>query len=249
MNNLKQLHVALAVLLLGGTHQLCASTWEKSTVMSTTELIVAGDKLLPPGSYVWKLLDSPSNRHIVQISDQKTGHVETTIIAVPNYRQHVTGDNVFQFWEAPKGLPQAVRSWFYPGDNYGQEFAYPEAVMASLAAARPVATPVLASPMLAVQPVIKKVAPVTHLAAVQSAKSAPQTAAANGGSWAVVTNGVKPVKKVAATPKTHIGIWDGLKSLPLTATLAPLVGLIGLASLILWLMSYLKRRNKHQVAS
>jgi LPXTG-motif cell wall-anchored protein len=28
------------------------------------------------------------------------------------------------FWETPAGQPKAVRAWFYPGDNFGQEFAY-----------------------------------------------------------------------------------------------------------------------------
>ena len=30
------------------------------------------------------------------------------------------------FWEVPAGQPKALRAWFYPGDNDGQEFAYPK---------------------------------------------------------------------------------------------------------------------------
>ena len=50
----------------------------------------------------------------------------TTILAIPNYRLQPTGKTVFTFWETPPGQPKALRAWFYPGDNFGQEFAYPK---------------------------------------------------------------------------------------------------------------------------
>jgi hypothetical protein len=31
------------------------------------------------------------------------------------------------------GEPQAIRAWFYPGDNYGQEFVYARKVAVELA--------------------------------------------------------------------------------------------------------------------
>jgi hypothetical protein len=245
MHNLKQLRISLAILMLAGAQQLGASSWDKYTVMSTTEPILIGGKILHPGTYVWKLLDSTLDRNIVQVSDKKTGHVETTIVAIPNYRQQVSDNISFQFWESPTGLPKPVRSWFYPGDNVGQEFAYPEALMASLAKAQPVLPPVLAAPLpAALQPVFKRVG--IRRLAVASSAAAPhhQNTPASGGSWAVATGGGEPIQKKAGTPMTNSTIWDHLKALPLTATFAPLVGLIGLGSLMLGLMTYLKRRNQ-----
>ena len=32
---------------------------------------------------------------------------------------------VLTFYEMPGGGPEPIRSWFYPGDTIGQEFAYP----------------------------------------------------------------------------------------------------------------------------
>jgi hypothetical protein len=216
--------------------------------MSTTEPMIAGGKILQPGTYVWKLLDSTLDRHIVQISDKKTGHVETTIIAIPNYRQQVSDNSSFQFWESPKGLPKPIRSWFYPGDNVGQEFAYPEALMASLARAQPVLPPVLATPLpAALQPVFKRVES-RRLVVASAPAPHPQNKAASEASWAAATTGdLKPVRKDAGTARSHYTIWDRLKTLPLTATVAPLAGLVGLGFLILALLSYLKRRNQ-QVA-
>src|SRR5579875_1587036 len=118
-----------------------ADAWDKMTVVTVNEPIIAGQKVLDPGTYVWKLMDSPSNRHIVQIFDKNQQHLEETILAIPNYRLQPTGKTQFSFWETPAGVPKAVRAWFYPGDNYGQEFAYPKKLVAELASAAPVPIP------------------------------------------------------------------------------------------------------------
>jgi hypothetical protein len=103
-----------------------ADEWNKKTIITVNETIQVPNKVLPPGTYVMKLLDSPSNRHIVQIFDKDEQHLETTILAIPNYRLEPTGKTQLQFWETPPGQPKALRAWFYPGDNFGQEFAYPK---------------------------------------------------------------------------------------------------------------------------
>lgn len=118
-----------------------ADAWDKMTIVTVNEPIIAGNKVLDPGTYVWKLMDSPSNRHVVQIFDKDQRHLEETILAIPNYRLQPTGHTQFAFWETPAGVPKAVRAWFYPGDNFGQEFAYPKKLVAQLASAAPVPVP------------------------------------------------------------------------------------------------------------
>ena len=80
------------------------------------------------------LVDSLSDRHIVRIFDKDQTHVMTTILAIPNYRLQVTDKTVFQYWEVPDGPAQSARAWFYPGDNFGQEFAYPKQKAVAIAA-------------------------------------------------------------------------------------------------------------------
>jgi LPXTG-motif cell wall-anchored protein len=111
-----------------------ADEWNKKTVMTVSEPIQVPNKVLPAGTYVIKLLDSPSDRHIVQIFDASETHLQTTILAIPNYRIQPTGKTVFTFWETPPGQPKALRAWFYPGDNFGQEFAYPKSAAVQIAA-------------------------------------------------------------------------------------------------------------------
>jgi len=103
-----------------------ADTWNKKTIITITEAVQVPGAILEPGKYVMKLLDSPADRHIVQIFNEREDHVFTTVLAIPNYRLQPTGKTEFQWWETPVGQPKAMRAWFYPGDNFGQEFAYPK---------------------------------------------------------------------------------------------------------------------------
>jgi hypothetical protein len=82
---------------------------------------------------VFKLVDSQSDRHIVQIfsADEKT--VYATILAIPNYRLKATGKTVITFRERPAGEPEALRAWFYPGKNWGEEFVYHKSVAIEIA--------------------------------------------------------------------------------------------------------------------
>jgi hypothetical protein len=111
-----------------------ADQWNKKTIITVNEAIQVPGKVLQPGKYVMKLLDSPSNRHIVQIFNEREDQLQTTVLAIPNYRLQPTGNTEFQWWETPAGQPRALRAWFYPGDNFGQEFAYPKSEAVQIAA-------------------------------------------------------------------------------------------------------------------
>lgn len=86
-----------------------------------------GFGVLPAGTYVFKILDSKSDRHIVQIFSQDELTVYATILAIPNYRLKATDKTVVTFRERPAGQPEALRAWFYPGRQWGEEFVYPKA--------------------------------------------------------------------------------------------------------------------------
>src|ERR1022692_3659166 len=124
-----------------------ADGWNRKTVMTFSAPVeipgvhLKGWGVLPAGTYVFKLVDSQSDRHIVQIfnADEKT--VYATILSIPNYRLKATDKTVITFRERPAGEPEAIRAWFYPGRNWGEEFVYPKARAMVLAAATN--TPVL----------------------------------------------------------------------------------------------------------
>src|SRR4029450_2032381 len=122
-----------------------ADGWNKKTVVTFSQPVeIPGGIVLPAGTYVIKLLDSLSNRHIVQIFNQDQNHIYATILAIPNWRLDVTDKTVMTFGQRPAGEPQAIRSWFYPGDNFGQEFVYPKRRAVELA--KMTNLPILAMP-------------------------------------------------------------------------------------------------------
>jgi hypothetical protein len=110
-----------------------ADEWNKKTVITVSEPLAIPGKVLAPGKYVLKLLDSPSDRHIVEVYNESETQLQTTILAIPNAQLEAADKTQFSFWEMPAGQPRALKAWFYPGDNTGQEFAYPKDLAATIA--------------------------------------------------------------------------------------------------------------------
>lgn len=133
MRNLLLTAASIGLLGLAFAPNARADEWNKRTTLTITETIQVPGTTLAPGEYVVKLLNSPSDRHIVQIFNGDETQLQTTILAIPNYRLKPTAKTVFTFWEMPPGQPKALRAWFYPGDNFGQEFAYPKAKATEIA--------------------------------------------------------------------------------------------------------------------
>ena len=94
---------------------------------------ITGMRILPAGTYVFKLTDSSSNRHIVQIFNKEETKIYATVLAIPNYRLVPKGKTVITFNEGIAGAPQPIRAWFYPGANWGEEFVYPKTRAVELA--------------------------------------------------------------------------------------------------------------------
>jgi hypothetical protein len=185
-----------------------ADDWNKETVVTFSgpvEVPGVGAQTLPAGTYVFKILDSQSDRHIVQIFNQDKTHVFTTILAIPNYRLKTTDKTVITFRERPAGQPEALRAWFYPGREWGEEFVYAKSRAVELA--KETNEPVLATPIeLASAP-------------IEALKTAPVEAIDPKGERVELAQVVEPPPVAAAEP------------LPQTASPLPLIGLIGLLTL------------------
>ena len=118
---------ALAVSLMGSVlvPALKADEHNKLTNITIDQSIDVQGTVLPPGSYVMKLLSSPVNRFTVLIYNADENHLIATVLAIPAYRLAPTGDSKFMFYEAAVGQAPALHTWFYPGDNSGFEFRAP----------------------------------------------------------------------------------------------------------------------------
>jgi hypothetical protein len=122
---------------------LHADEWDKKTTITINAPVQIPTTTLQPGTYTLKLLDSNSDRHIVTVWNEDGTKLITTVLATPNYRLKPTGKSKFTMWETPAGQPAALRAWFYPGDNFGQEFAYPKGQADQLSASMKTEVPAM----------------------------------------------------------------------------------------------------------
>jgi hypothetical protein len=134
------------LILLAGVLGVMAPTawsdeWDQKTVFTFSGPVEIPGQVLSAGTYVFKLADSESGRNIVQVFNKNENHLYGTFLAIPDYRIKPAGKPIITFEERPAGSPEAVKAWFYPGENYGHDFVYPKPKAAQLAKANQAPVP------------------------------------------------------------------------------------------------------------
>src|SRR5947207_1690886 len=97
---LAALGLGFAVLVFSGS--LFAQLSEKESVVTFSapfEIPGSNPQVLPAGTYRFRIVDSKSEPHIVQISDKEASHVYSTALAIPAHRDVATSDTVMTFQE------------------------------------------------------------------------------------------------------------------------------------------------------
>jgi hypothetical protein len=220
------------------TFRAQADEWDKKTTITIDQPIQVTNTYLEPGTYVFKLANSSSDRHIVQIFTADQKHIIDTIMAIPNYRLQPTGSSRFAFWETPPGSARALRAWFYPGDNFGQEFRYPKHLRELAVVTRPPA-------LVAVAPVPEpQVAPAPEVQVVPAPEPQPAQQAFNeeprpAEQPVEIAQNNAPAPPPAADEPPPAAAEPQV--LPKTASPYPLIGLAGLLALGLSAFLRIKR--------
>ena len=60
-----------------------ADQHDKKTILTVNETVQVRDTVLEPGQYVLKLLESQTDRHVVQIFNSDQTHIINTVLAIP----------------------------------------------------------------------------------------------------------------------------------------------------------------------
>ena len=131
------MNIKMKTLCLGGlfaltsfvARPLLADDWNKKTEFQFSAPVEIPGQTLAAGKYVFQLADSDSDRNVVQIfSEDSAGHesLVATLLAIPEHRQQTPGKPIVHFEERPSGSPEAIQSWYYPGEKTGWEFVYPK---------------------------------------------------------------------------------------------------------------------------
>jgi len=225
-----------------------ADEWDKKTNVHFSGAVQVPGMTLQPGDYVFRLLESPADRYIVQIYNKTEQHLFTTLIAIPNYKLTTPEKVIVSFYEAPSDQPPPLKAWFYPGDNYGRQFVYKkgEAQMIAKAAHESVPTGVntvataetqtaeatTETPVTTPEPAAETPQapePVVEATPAQpvTPEPAPVVDAAPAPVEPVTTTDQEPAQPVATPDNTAP---DTSNSMPTTGSEWPLAGLIGLSS-------------------
>jgi hypothetical protein len=201
------------------------TTFTFSGPVEIPPVYITGMRVLPAGTYVFKVVNSSSDRHIIQIFNKDETKIFATILAIPNYRLKAKDKTVITFNEGIAGKPESLRAWFYPGENWGEEFVYPKARAVELAKVSnlPVLTHVTE---LTVVEVEKPEAPQV----IAQLQQAPVKAVQPTGEVVELAQVVQPPPPadVAVAPAPAL---VAVNTLPATGSSLPLIGLCGLLAL------------------
>jgi len=221
-----------------------ADQWNRKTIMTFSGPVeipgvhLKGWAVLPAGTYVFKILDSQSDRHIVQIFNADETVVYATILAIPNYRLKATSKTVVTFRERPAGQPEALRAWFYPGRNWGEEFVYPRSRAVEIAkdANASVLYTSAELPMEVTKPILTVDEP-----EVVALKQAPIMAIQPTGESVELAAVVTPPPAVELTPDPEPTTVAAV--LPQTSSWLPLIAMFGLLALGgAWALGWMQKR-------
>jgi hypothetical protein len=212
--------------LLGATFSPSAKAdaWDKKTQITFSGPVQIpavhqpGFGVLPAGTYIFKVVESGSNRHIVQIFSKDELTVYATILAIPNLRMKATDKTVITFRERPAGRPEALRAWFYPGKAFGEEFVYPKAQAIELA--KSTSTPVLEMPATVIVEAAKPEEPQV----IAELEQTPVTAVRPSGEEVEIAQAVTP----PPAAETLVAQGAPAPELPKTASPLPIIALLGL---------------------
>jgi hypothetical protein len=202
-----------------------------------------GGKVLPAGEYTFRIVDSPSNRHIVQVLSRDGSQVHATVLAIPAQRLDPPDEPEVRFMETAANTPPAVRTWWYPGRTIGHEFIYPKDQARRLAARQREAVLTVATDattnetmqtadLARIDAAGREAALAAEAAAAETARAAETAANAAASTAASAAREVSSAAETAVTRTAEaVDTATTRTALPRTSSALPLVGLLGLVSL------------------
>ena len=226
MQKLTVLTLACAGMLFTMLPRARADEWNQKTIFTFSQPVEVPGRVLPPGTYVFKLVDSASNRNIVEVLNKRENHVYGIFLAIPDYHLKPASKTILTFEERASGAPQAVKAWFYPGDNYAHDFVYPKVKAVELAQANHAPVPSVPNETMSTTQ-----SQSTNESQMQTMRQAPMKAENPSGSESEVAEAFPPPTSDQASNDNQPSA-NRQATLPTTASDLPLAGMIGMFSLI-----------------
>jgi hypothetical protein len=186
-----------------------ADTIDKLTFLTFNGNVQIPGAELSAGTYRFRLTNPNTSRNVIQVLSRDGSTVYAMLHTMPTSRTVVTNESTVTFRETPAGVPPEIKALFYGGEHSGYEFMYPKKSEATVVEETRSQPPITFAPVAA--------AAVTEETTRTEAEPAP------------VENA--PAAAEPATPEPQAAPAQQAE-LPHTASPVPLVGLGGLASII-----------------
>ena len=188
-----------------------AQVVDQKSILTFGQSISVPDRVLDPGSYVFKVaLVQTAGRDIVQVLSKDEKQLLGTYITVQKYRPEAVDGVTVTFREMPGGSPPGIDTWWHTGQRNGHQFIYPKSLAGDSAAIRVLPEP---SPSPWPESLTAEYVPTEELPAEME----------NSSSATVELTGDEPLTTEMSEPAA---------TLPKTASALPLIGLLGVLSMV-----------------
>jgi hypothetical protein len=125
---------SLAVLV--ATPAARADESNQATKITFSQPVQIPGRVLPAGTYWFELPEDIGEHSLVRIYSADRSVLYATLLAPNSERATGTDHTVFGLAERGSAQPQAIVTWFYPGETTGHEFLYPRQVEKELASVK-----------------------------------------------------------------------------------------------------------------
>jgi hypothetical protein len=204
---------------------------------------------LPPGTYVFRFADATTSKNVMQVlAKDSTNKTYGMFLTISAQRPKPSDEAELRFMETPAGAPAAVKTWWYPGNTIGREFIYPKAQARRLAQAtnttvltthaENVPADQMQSAELAYMSPSGQESAVTDQQLVAAAENTAPVGTSGSSASASMSNSASNSAASANYDQRPVRVGQsasnntGRTRLPRTSTALPLVGLLGLSSLL-----------------
>lgn len=220
-----------------------AQTLDKRTLFTFSGPISMPGVTLPAGKYLFRLANPDSGRNVVQVLNADGTKPYGMFFAMRAERVEPASTPEVRFMETAAGMPAAIQTWWYPGERSGYEFVYPKEQARRLAQAT--TQPVLTTQTQTTTTEQTNTAALTRISSAgqETNVSADATPAASipGGttqqgevasSGISIANATVPSRiEASPVPTTGRPVQTARVSLPQTASMMPIVALVGCLAL------------------
>ena len=226
---------AAAILTTMAAAPARAQTMDSRTEFTFNQPVELPGITLPPGTYIFRFIDATTGRKVMQVQAKDMSSKNYGMFLTINaQRPRASDDAELRFLETPAGQPAAVKTWWYPGNTMGREFIYPKSQARRLAKATN--QTVLTTQVDNVSNDQMKTADLAYVS-----PTGQETALTDEQLVEVAANTPPLDTSGAARPSASRAQQEGTVAantssnrtrLPKTSTVFPMVGLIGLLSLL-----------------